>query len=137
MQERPDKVVLLGAIARFLVEEARPALADPRLSFRALIAAHLAGVVAAELMSDDESVTREIARLRPFFPDVTDAAATNPSFEARRALANELNARLAARLRETTPAPEEIARIAAALLESLREKLAIENPRFDTSLDIE
>ncbi len=69
MQERPDKQVLLTAIARFLVEEARPALADPRLNFRALIAAHLASVVASELTSDEETVTRELARLRAFFPD--------------------------------------------------------------------
>jgi hypothetical protein len=135
MQERPNKLVLLSAIARFLVEEARPALADARLSFRALIAAHLATVVAAELASDDESLTRELARLLPLFPD---AANPDDSPAARRALVADLNARLAARLRdEGTLAPAERAAIAAALHESLREKLAIENPRFDTALDIE
>ena len=137
MQERPNKLVLLSAISRFLIEEVRPALTDPRLSFRTLIAAHLASVVYAELTSDDESVTRDLARLRPFFPEVTDAAATNASFEARRALAADVNARLAKLLRETTVPPDDLAKIAAALRESLREKLAIENPRFDTSLDIE
>jgi hypothetical protein len=135
MQERPNKLVLLSAIARFLVEEARPALADPRLSFRALIAAHLASVVAAELASDDESVTRELARLLPFFPD---AAPANESLAARRALVADLDARLAARLRDDgTLTPPELAAIGTALRESLREKLAIENPRFDTALDLE
>jgi hypothetical protein len=135
MQERPNKLVLLTAISRFLVEEARPALADPRLSFRALIAAHLASVVASELTSDEDTVTREIARLAPFFPDAAPPQAG--SLDARRAYVADLNARLAAKLREGAPAPGELAAITAALRESLREKLALENPRFDTSLTIE
>jgi hypothetical protein len=135
MQERPNRLVLLSAIARFLVEEARPALTDPRLNFRALIAAHLAHVVATELASDDESVTRDLDRLRSFFPD---AAPANESFAAKHALVVDLNTRLAARLRDDGAlAPAELTAIATALRESLREKLAIENPRFDTALDVE
>lgn len=136
MQERPNKLALLAAISRFLIEEARPALADPRLNFRALIAAHLANVVASELASDEGAVTRDLARLRPFFPDPSLVPASE-SLDDRRALLADMNARLAARLREKTPHPAELAEIAAALRESLREKLAIENPRFDTSLEIE
>jgi hypothetical protein len=139
MQERPNKLVLLTAISRFLVEEARPALSDPRLSFRALIAAHLASVVAAELTSDEESVSRDLARLRRFFPELTASPPANDALPVRRALVADLNARLAAELRDGTPARDaaELAEIAAALRESLREKLAIENPRFDTSPAIE
>jgi hypothetical protein len=136
MQERPNKLVLLGAISRFLVEEARPALTDSRLSFRALIAAHLAHVVATELTSDDEMVTRELARLEPLFPELPRPSAPEP-LETRRARVADLNGRLATKLREEAPSPVELARIAAVLRESLREKLAIENPRFDVSLDIE
>jgi hypothetical protein len=132
MQERPNKLVLLNAISRFLVEEVRPALTDPRLNFRALIAAHLASVVASELSSDEESVTRELARLGRIFPDA--APPPTGSLDARRAYAAELNARLATELREGTRPAAEIANL---LRESLREKLAIENPRFDTSLTIE
>ncbi len=136
MQERPNKLVLLTAIARFLMEEARPALSDPRLAFRALIAANLASVVASELASAPESVARDLARLRPLFPDVADGGAAE-SFETRRALVAELNARLARHLRDEAPSVDETARIAAVLRESLREKLAVDNPRFDTSLEIE
>jgi hypothetical protein len=136
MQERPNKLVLLTAISRFLIEEVRPALTDSRLNFRALIAAHLASVVASELTSDEETVTRDLARLRQFFPEPALTAPAE-SLDARRALVADLNTRLAARLRERTPDPDELAAIAAALRESLREKLAIDNPRFDTSLDIE
>ena len=134
MQERPDKLALLSAIARFLIEDARPALTDPRLNFRALIAAHLANVVMSELQSDDAAAARELARLKPFFPD---AAPEGESFAAKRALIADLNARLAARLRDGAPDGDELARIAAALRESLKEKLSIENPRFDTSYEIE
>jgi Domain of unknown function (DUF6285) len=139
MQERPNKLALLAAIARFLVEDVRPALSDPRLNFRALIAAHLASVVAAELTSDEESVGRDLARLRRFFPESAASPAPGDALSARRALVADLNARLATELREGTPArePGELAAIAAALRESLREKLAIENPRFDTSPAIE
>jgi hypothetical protein len=137
MQERPNKLVLLTAISRFLIEEVRPALTDSRLNFRALIAAHLASVVASELTSDEETVTRDLARLGQFFPESSLSVRAGESLDARRALVADLNARLAARLRERTPERDELAPIAAALRESLREKLAIENPRFDTSLEIE
>jgi hypothetical protein len=135
MQERPNKLVLLTALARFLVEEVRPALSDPRLAFRALIAANLASVVASELASDDGAVTRDLDRLRPLLPEVGELA--DDSFESRRARVAELSDRLAARLRDDDLSPEEAARVATALRDSLREKLAIDNPRFDTSLDIE
>jgi len=134
VQERPNKLVLLTAISQFLVEEARPALKDPRLAFRALIAAHLASVVASELNSDTEVVARDLGRLRELFPDAPDAG---ESLESKRALVAELNLRLASKLRDGVASAEELARVAGALRESLREKLAIENPRFDTSLDVE
>jgi hypothetical protein len=139
MQERPNKLVLLSAIARFLVEDVRPALTDPRLAFRALIAAHLASVVLSELGSDDEAVNRELARLRTLFPDEAGVGggAVGGTFQERHAQMNDLTRRLAARLEGEAPDAQEMARVAAALRESLREKLAIENPRFDTSLDIE
>jgi hypothetical protein len=134
MQERPDKLVLLAAISRFLVEEARPALTDPRLNFRALIAAHLAHVVAMEIGSDEAAVTRELGRLLPLFPDV---APPGEAFPARRALLSDLNAKLAARLRDGAFSPEETRAVAAMLRDSLREKLEIENPRFDLAMDVE
>jgi hypothetical protein len=140
MQERPNKLVLLSAIARFLVEDARPALSDPRLAFRALIAANLASIVASELSSDAEATRSELARLRALFPDAPPAG---ESLDGERGERDErdqvlaLTERLARRLREESPGEDELARIAAALRESLREKLAVDNPRFDTSPEIE
>jgi hypothetical protein len=137
MQERPNKLVLLSAIARFLVEDARPALSDPRLAFRALIAANLASIVAAELSSDAEATRSELARLRALFPDAPPAGDSPEGERDPRDQVVALTERLARRLREESPGQDELARIAAALRESLREKLAVDNPRFDTSPEIE
>jgi hypothetical protein len=134
MQERPNKLVLLTAISRFLIEDVRPQLTDARLNFRALIAAHLASVVASELTSDEDFLARELARLAPLLPD---APPPGPSLDAQRAALSDQSARLAKLLREGDPSEADLAKIAEALHASLREKLAVENPRFDTSLDIE
>jgi len=137
MQERPNKLVLLSAIARFLVEDARPALSDPRLAFRALIAANLASIVASELSTDVEATRTELARLRALFPDAPPAGESLDGERDQRDQVLALTARLARRLREESPGEDEVARIAAAFRESLREKLAVDNPRFDTSPEIE
>ena len=42
MQNRPSKTDLLEAVARFLERDVKPAIKDPSLSFRVLIAANLA-----------------------------------------------------------------------------------------------
>jgi hypothetical protein len=140
MQERPSKLVLLSAIARFLVEDARPALSDPRLAFRALIAANLASIVASELSSDAEATRSELTRLRALFPDAPPAGESPEGEHGEQDPRDQvvaLTERLARRLREESPGQDELARIAAALRESLREKLAVDNPRFDTSPEIE
>ena len=133
MQDRPDKLALLQSIARFLVEEARPAMQDPRLNFRTLIAANLAHIVASELSTDDEHVKRELARLRGVVPDVGDG----PTHELRREALLEANARLANWFREGEPDDADVAKVAGILRETLKDKLSVDNPRFDTSLDIE
>ena len=49
MHDPPEREALLFAVAEFLTNDVKPLLTDPRLSFRALIAANLAQVVAADL----------------------------------------------------------------------------------------
>ena len=138
MQERPNKLVLLTAIARFLNEEARPALADPRLAFRALIAANLASIVASEMMSDDDHLMSELTRLRAIFQDEPDAAGSPipERTDARRGAVLELNTRLAHALRAAEGSVDQ-AKVAAHLRDTLRDKLAVDNPRFDTARVIE
>jgi hypothetical protein len=143
MQDRPNKLVLLTAIARFLNEEARPALGDPRLAFRALIAANLASIVASEMMTDDEHLVGELTRLRAIVARLRD---TLPSAESepipartdeRREQVAQLNARVAELLRTDAASSDDVVRITAHLRQTLKDKLSVDNPRFDTSLVIE
>jgi hypothetical protein len=135
MQERPSKLVLLTAIARFLNEEARPALSDPRLAFRALIAANLASIVAAELTTDDDQTEAELTRLLAIFGEPETAIPPRP--HDRLTELHALNTRLAKLLRGETASAETFDAIEAHIMQTLRDKLSADNPRFDTSLDIE
>jgi hypothetical protein len=135
MQDRPNRLALLQAIARFVNEEARPALTDPRLNFRALIAANLATIVASELTSEDAHVTAELARANALLGDTSMPLPHR--VEGRTRLLAETNRRLARLLREGAPSAEDLVRIHDHLMQTLREKLSVDNPRFDTSFEIE
>ena len=123
MQDPPEKEMLLNAVARFLAEEVRPAVSDPRLSFRVLIAAHLAMTVANECRSGADEEAEELARLRAIYP--TGAASLR-----------ELNARLATDVRAGAIGTDD-ARVREHVKKTLLAKLAINSPRFDTSPEIE
>jgi hypothetical protein len=135
MQDRPNKLVLLTAIARFLNEEARPALTDPRLGFRALIAANLASIVASELVTDEDHAADELLRLRAIFGVTGSPLPARP--RDRHAEASEWNARLAKLLQSGAPTDAELEKIRAHVLQTLRDKLSVDNPRFETSMEIE
>ncbi len=133
MQDIPQKENILLAVAKFLGQEVRPHVADPRLSFRLLIAAHLCGVVAQECASDEEQDAAELARLAGLYPEV-DAAVHG---RAAKAAIRAASARLAADVREGkipvspgTPAWDHVKR-------TLAEKLAVASARFDTRAEIE
>jgi hypothetical protein len=137
MQQRPTKTQLLQAVAKFLVSEAYPNISDKRLSFRVLIAANLANIVAAELESEQTLIDEEIARLADLMPD---AVAGRPPAETpaeRRELLSQLHRELAERIRQDRLSPAEKRRAWAQVKESLSRTLAIDNPRFDRSEEIE
>jgi hypothetical protein len=123
VQDPPEKEALLGAIARFLAEDIRPVVSDPRLNFRVLVAAHLAMTVANECRGGAAEEDAERARLRAFYPGGDAPLA-------------ELNARLAADVREGKIAADD-ARLREHVKKTLLAKLAINSPRFDTSPEIE
>ncbi len=138
MQNRPDKSALLEAVARFLDKEVRPAIKDPSLSFRVLIAASLTGMVSAELQVEDAAGDAELERLVALLPDAgVDLAKARASREDRRQALGKLNRELCARIRAGAFDGE--ARKAALdhTLLTLRGELFTSNPRFDTSPDIE
>jgi hypothetical protein len=131
MQDEPTRETILLAVAKFLGQEVRPLVADPKVSFRLLIAAHLCATVAGECDGEDAQNRAELARLRAIFPDLPDAAAL-PAM--KRAIA-EGDRRLAAKIREGL-SPEEEALVTKHVQTTLIEKLAVNSPRFDVSGEI-
>jgi Domain of unknown function (DUF6285) len=124
MQDPPEKELLLTAVARFLTEDVRPLVSDPRINFRLLVAAHLAMTVANECRTGAQEEAAELARLRAFFP------------EAQNASLAELNVRLANDVRDGKVAADD-PRLRDHVKKTLLAKLAINSPRFDTSPEIE
>jgi hypothetical protein len=135
MQDRPSKEVLLDALSTFLVQQVRPTISDPALSFRVLIAANLAMVVASEIRSEEGQNAAELERLRELLPDVV--VACDATLEGSRRAIATLNAALVERLRSGTFDAPAFARATAHVKQTLLEKLAVNNPRFETALDIE
>ncbi len=62
MTDRPDPGELADAVRSFLEGEILPALQDPRLKFRALVAANALGILGRDLLLGAE-LDREEARL--------------------------------------------------------------------------
>ena len=130
MQERPSPRAVLEALSRFLLEELQPAVADKRLAFRVLIAAHLAATLAAELQAHRPQAEAELRRLRALLPELpVSSAETEAELSA-------LNAALAERLRRGEP-PADDAALRAHLRATLADALSVLSPRFDISSDIE
>ena len=121
MQEKPDKLELLQSLATFLMTEIKPHITDARLSFRVLIAANLATVVANEVRGEPAHEAAELQRLRQLLPE-------RPGDNLR-----ALNVELAARLRDGRLGVEALPH----LRETLRDQLQVNNPFFDTRPEIE
>jgi hypothetical protein len=136
MASPPSKEELLAAIGEFLMNDLRPVVKDPRLSFRLLIAAHLTSVVGNELRAEAAHATARLERLRALLPDVAVAPKAAPDAAARRAAISALEAALVARLRQGGLAAPAQAAARRAVLADLRDELAVGSPQFDPRLDI-
>ena len=133
MQDAPDKETILLGLARFLEREIRPQLKDPRLAFRALVAAHLAMTAAMESSDEEADVDAELARLSSLLGHGSEEA----SLRARKAAARALEAELVEKIKDPGTGPEELSRMSASLKETLRARLRVNNPRFDTRSNID
>ncbi len=102
------------------MNDARPALGDPRLAFRALIAGNLARLVAANLAVDEKLETEATQRLQLLLPNQTGDRAA-------------LEADLAQLLRQDALDPQAFAAARTALLANLAAQLSVDNPLFDLS----
>jgi hypothetical protein len=124
MLERPDEPALLEALARFLIADLQPAVKDKKLAFRVLIASHLATTLANQLRGQAEREGAELSRLR--------ALLGRSDGDVR-----ALNAALAEKLRSGPLSGDGFQKIASVLKQNLQGALAVVNPTFDTSAEIE
>ena len=133
MQDRPAATELLAAVRQFLREEVAPALGDPRLRFRALIAANVVGIVERELAGEEARLLAEWERLGALLgagaaptaeppPDTLDELRV--AIDARK---RELCARIQAGEADAGPWRREVLAYARW---SVEEKLRIANPRY-------
>lgn len=106
---KPDKKQLLQAVAEFLMNDVRPAIQDPRLSFRVLIASNLARIAATELSADDPYDVEQRLRWKE----------------------------LAARVREGKLDEAQLDDARKQLMIELRERLQVDNPTFDLRADVD
>ena len=138
MQDRPTKIELLHGISEFLMHQLRPAVDNPALSFRVLIAANLASIIAGELQNEGDHDARQLERLQALMPDVavTDAQQGPAEVESQAAIA-ALNKALVSRIQAGGLSDAERAAIWTHLHATLREKLSVLNPRFDLSPTID
>ena len=126
MDTAPSLEELLLAVADFVEQDVRPALQDPSLRFRALIAANLARMGVLERRMDEWHDGVELDGLRSLLGEVRPGSTRDERREALR----EANDRLAAAIRDGGgPAQEDVA---THLRRVLAGELAITNPRFDT-----
>lgn len=138
MQNRPDKAALLEAVARFLEREIKPAIKDPSLSFRVLIASNLCQLVSAELQMEDMATDAELERLSALLPDVQiDLAKARTSREGRVRAIAEYNRALCDRVTSGGIQAEPGGELWSHVTTVLRGELLTSSPRYDTSLDIE
>jgi len=123
MQDRPRADELAEAVREFIESEILPTIDDPRLRFRALVAANGLGILEREIALGAPLVRREVGalmRLLGHADSVPDDAG-----ELRRR-ARDLNLELVRRIR-AGDAPEGTL---AHLLVTVADKLRVASPRY-------
>lgn len=124
MQDRPTTQELISAVAQFLNTELAPTLNDPRLKFRALVAANVLRIVARELEMSDAQLRAERARLNELLNE-------NASGEITRADVENLTRALARKIRAGEADKGSFHDAAFAHVEqTVIEKLQVANPKY-------
>ena len=123
MQDRPDAAELAQAVREFIETEVLPGIDDPRLRFRALVAANGLGILEREIAQGAPLVRREVGSLARLLGR-TDPLPDDPA-ELRR-WAADLNGELARRIR-AGDTPEGTL---THLIETLSDKLRVASPRY-------
>jgi uncharacterized protein DUF6285 len=121
MPDRPTALELLEAVRGFLETEVAKGTSDPRLRFRALVAANALSIAGRELVLDETLPSAEARILRDL---LAEAPSGSPPADEARALSVELCRRIRA-----GTAPRETA---AAVRRIVEAKLAAASPRYLT-----
>ena len=135
MQDLPDRNVLLQAVAGFLHQDVVPQVADRALAFRLRIAAHLVATVARELLGEEAEDAAQLARLAALLEEAPPQAGGGR--DLRHAAIRGATDRLVERARSADPDSEQAQALRRLVQADLRAKLAVINPGFDLSADIE
>jgi uncharacterized protein DUF6285 len=123
MQDRPHAGELAEAVREFLETEILPRIDDPRLRFRALVAANGLGILERELAIGAPLVRREVDALTRL---LGRADAVPGDLDELRQRATELNRDLV-RLIRAGEAPDGTL---AHLLATVADKLRVASPRY-------
>jgi Domain of unknown function (DUF6285) len=127
MLDRPSAVELILAVKEHLEREVLPALEDPKLRYRTLVAAHVLSVVERELALGERAVRDELASLRA----LQGEGGAEPAGATLRELEDELLRRtlvLCAAIRRGDVGDR--VRVATHVRRAVLAKLAIANPGY-------
>jgi hypothetical protein len=127
MQDRPTAPELLEGVRLFLEEEIVPVL-EGRRRFHALVAANVLAIVGREWAGEEDALVAEWQRLAAL---LGGEAAAPPRLAALRAAVREANTALAERIRRgDADAGAFRDAVRAHLVETVRDKLRVANPRL-------
>lgn len=119
MQDSPSAKELLDAVTHFLNTEIAPTLADPRLKFRALVAANVLTIVGRELEMGAAQASAERERLIVLLGTTADADA------------EQMTQELARKIRAGDADEGALhAAVLAHVEQTVREKLQVANPKY-------
>jgi hypothetical protein len=123
MQDRPRAAELAEAMREFIETEILPTIDDPRLRFRALVAANGLGILERELVLGAPLLRREVRSLLQL---LGRADVVPDDLDEMRQRAGDLNRELSRRIR-AGDTPEGTL---AHLLATVADKLRVASPRY-------
>ena len=127
MQDKPEAPDLLDAIADFLMKEVLPRVKeDDGLAFKTLVSWNMLGVVGRELRDGDPLLEEELTGLMELLGENDPIP---DRYSEKLALARRLNTKLAEKISDEKIGPDN-REIWEHVKKSVRDKLAISNPRF-------
>lgn len=128
MQDRPDAAELAGALARFLMEDVRPAVPD-QLRFGLLVAANACAILAREIAAGEEPVVEEAEGLMALMGRSSDRPPVADRDQLR-----TLRAEVAAAIR-AGDLDDRSDQVVAVLRRAVAAKLAVAHPGYDDLAD--